>query len=185
MPSKGQKLENPHTGDTYEFLETAADTNGNYIKVMVTLKSKGVRMPDHIHTIQDEFFEVLSCKLTVIDRGEKIIIYPGGERFFPKNRPHNHYNNHLGKVIFIQTVSPALDFDYLLETLHGLSCDGKIRKGKIGFLQQMVLLKYIESKRVLADVPLGLQNALVNALAPLGRILGYRAVYKKYSGIEK
>lgn len=185
MPTKGQKLQNPYTGDTYEFLETAADTNGDYIKVMVTLKSRGARMPDHIHTLQDEFFEVISGKLTVVDRGEKIIIYPGGAKYFPRDRPHNHYNDHLGTVTFIQTVSPALDFDYLLETLHGLSCEGRIRKGKIGFLQQMVLLKYIESKRVLADVPLGLQNALVNALAPVGRILGYRAVYKKYSGIEK
>lgn len=185
MPLKGQILENPRTGDTYEFLETAADTNGDYIKVKVTMKSRGIRMPDHIHKVQDEFFEVISGKLTVVDRGEKIIIYPGGEWFFPSDRPHNHYNGHLGQVVYIQTISPALDFDYLLETLHGLSCDGKIRKGKIGFLQQMVLLKYIDSKRVLADVPLGLQNALVNAFAPVGRILGYRAVYKKYSGIEK
>lgn len=185
MAFKGQILKNPFTGDRYEFLATSADTDGDYVKIKVTVASKGIVGPNHIHLHQDERFEVISGKLAVMYEGKSFILFAGGAKEFPKNQPHNHYNGHNNRTVYIQTVAPALDFEYLLETLDGLGRDGKIRNGRIGFLQQMVLLKYMDSKRVLADVPLNFQNLLVNTFAPLGRILGHRAIYKKYSGIEK
>jgi len=37
----------------------------------------------------------------------------------------------------------------------------------------------------IADIPIGVQMVMMHTIAPIGRLLGYRAVYKKYSGIEK
>lgn len=185
MPQKGQKLENPQTGDSCEFLETSADTNGEYVRVKVTLKSKGLLIPNHVHCFQDERFEVISGKLTIIEDGQTKILYAGQRKFLPKGEAHNHYNNHSYTTVYIHTITPALDYDYLLETLDGLRKDGKIRKGRVPFLQQMVFLKYLDSQRVLADVHPGIQKVMVNALGLLGRFLGYRAIYKKYSGFEK
>lgn len=41
MPQKGQIACNPISGDTYEFLETAADTRGERVKLKATIKTIG------------------------------------------------------------------------------------------------------------------------------------------------
>jgi quercetin dioxygenase-like cupin family protein len=185
MPSKGQILINPNTGDIYEFLETAKDTNGERVTMKMTLKSKGELVPNHFHVLQDESFEVISGKLTILLDGKKQILTEGHKITLPKSKPHNHYNNDAETVVFIQSVSPALDFDYLLENIIGLTIDGKMPNGKAGLVQELVTLKYLDSKSYLANIPQGLQKFLMNVVGPIGRMFGYRAIYKKYSDIEK
>lgn len=185
MPSKGQILNNPDTGDSYEFLETAKDTNGQRVTMKMTLKYKGELVPNHFHALQDENFEVVSGKLTILLDGKKQLLTKGDKITLPKNKPHNHYNNDSETLVLIQTISPALDFDYLLENIIGLTIDGKMPNGKAGLVQELVTLKYLDSKSYLANIPQGLQKFLMNVVGPIGRIFGYRAIYKKYSGIEK
>lgn len=185
MPAKGQILTNPVTGDVYEFFETAKDTNGERVTMKMTLKSKGELVPNHLHSLQDEHFEVVSGKLTIVLEGKKQILTPGDRITLPKNKPHNHYNNDTETVVLIQSVSPALDFDYLLENIIGLTIDGKMPNGKAGSVQELVSLKYLDSKSFLANIPVGVQKILMNIVGPIGRLFGYRAVYKKYSDIEK
>lgn len=185
MPTKGQLLENPATGDIYEFLETAKDTNGERIQMKMTLNRKGKLVPDHFHVLQDEQFEVLSGKLTYLLDGKTQTLSAGEKITLPKNKPHNHYNTADEPLVLVHTVTPALDFDYLLENLIGLTRDGKMKNGKAGLVQQLVTLKYLDSKSYLSGMPVGVQKLLMNIIAPIGRRFGYRAVYKKYSGIEK
>ena len=66
-----------------------------------------------------------------------------------------------------------------LENLFGLVGDGKVPKGQPAFLQLMVWGKSFKSKTYIASVPIGLQKVLTNLLAPVGRLIGYKAVYKK------
>lgn len=185
MPTKGQIITNPITGDSYEFLETARDTGGVSVTMKATLKSKGQLVPDHFHVFQDETFEVISGQLTFLKDGKAITLSAGEKITLPKNVPHNHYNSADTEVVYIHSVKPALDFDYLIENLVGLLADGKGKNGKPGLVQELVFLKYLESKSYLADIPLGLQKLLMHIVAPVGRLLGYRAIYRKYSGIEK
>ena len=185
MPSKGQILSNPNTGDIYEFLETAKDTNGQRVTIKMTLKSIGELVPNHYHALQDEHFEVLSGNLTILLDGKKQVLTQGEKIILPKNKPHNHYNNDTESVVFIQTISPALDFDFLLENIIGLTIDGKMPNGKAGLVQELVTLKYLDSKSYLANIPQGTQRFLMNVVGPIGRMFGYRAIYKKYSDIEK
>lgn len=185
MPVKGQTITNSVTGDSYEFLETAKDTAGASVTMKATLKSKGQVVPKHFHVFQDETFEVISGQLTLLKDGKITTLSAGEKITLPKNVPHNHYNNGDEEVVYIHSVAPALDFDYLIENLIGLIADGKGRNGKLGMVQELVSIKYLESKSYLADIPLGLQKFLVNVVGPVGRLFGYRAIYKKYSGIEK
>lgn len=185
MPTKGQVITNPKNGNSYEFVETASDTNGKYVVMKATLNGKGMNVPNHIHTLQDETFEVISGKLTVWVNGTTTTLAAGEKIMLPKNKPHNHYNHHDDPVSFVQTVTPALDTEHLVETLFGLAAEGKSKNGEYGLVQKMVILKYLDSKTFLADIPIGVQKLLMNVVAPIGRLLGYRAVYKKYSGIEK
>jgi len=184
MPQKGQILKNPATGDIYEYLELSKDTNGERITLKQTI-SKGQLYPTHLHTLQDEGFEVLAGKLTIWSEGKTKTLSQGEKIILSRNKPHNHYNNDDGPVTFIQTVSPALDFEYWLENIIGLTIDGKIQNGKAGFLQDLVTLKYLDSKAFLANIPLGIQKIIMNIVGPIGRLFGYRAIYKKYSGLEK
>lgn len=185
MPKKGQIALNPSNGDFYEFLETAQDTNGERVSLKATIKSKGLLVPRHFHVFQDETFEVLSGQLTVLIDDETRVLTKGEVITLPKNVPHNHYNNDDLPVTYIHSVTPALDFDYLIENLMGLAADGKSKNGKYGLLQELVTLRYLDSKSFLADVPIGIQKLMMNTLAPVARLFGYRAIYKKYSDIEK
>ena len=185
MPIKGQITTNPINGDSYEFIEIAKDTNGEHITLKATIYSKGQLVPNHYHTLQEESFEVVSGQLTVFLDGSLRTLSAGEKITLPKNKPHNHFNNNEIPVTYIHSVAPALDFDYLIETLTKLASDGKSKNGKYGLFQELVLLKYLDSKSYLADVSLGIQKILMNTLAPIGRLFGYRAIYKKYSGIEK
>lgn len=185
MPTKGQVAINSETGDSYEFLETAKDTNGQHVALKATIKSKGQLVPNHFHVLQDEIFEVVSGKLTVMLNGETKVLTIGEKITLPKNISHNHYNNEDVPVCYIHTVSPALDFDFFIENIVGLASDGKGKNGKFGLMQELVTLKYLDSKAFLADKPVVVQKLLMNTIAPIGRLMGYRALYKKYSGVEK
>ncbi|WP_194774593.1 cupin domain-containing protein [Pararhodonellum marinum] len=185
MPTQGQILIDNFTGDTIEFIETSSDTNGERVTLKVTLKSKGQTVDDHLHILQDESFEVLSGTLTYLKDGKKNYIGAGERVVLPKNKPHNHYNTSDEPAAFIQTITPAIDVDYFIENLFGMINDGKVKEGKLPFLQAMVTAKYLESPSRLAAIPMGLQNVLINTIGPMARIFGYRAIYKKYAGIEK
>ncbi len=185
MPTKGQIITNAATGDIYEYLETSNDTKGEKVVMKATIKSKGQLVPKHLHVLQDESFEILSGKLTVWFDGKTTLYSAGQKVTLPKNVAHNHYNDSDEPVSYIHSVTPGLDFDYLIENLVGLAGDGKSKNGKYGLVQELVSLKYLDSKSYLADIPLGVQKVLMGIVAPIGRMMGYRAIYKKYSGIEK
>jgi quercetin dioxygenase-like cupin family protein len=185
MPTKGQKLINKVTGDSYEFLATAEDTNGEHVSLLTNLVAKGKIVPNHFHVLQDETFEEVSGKLTIWLNGKTFDLGTGDHVHLLKNQPHNHFNCSDDTVTYIHTVSPALDFGYLVENLVGLATDGKSKNGNYGLVQELVTLKYLDSKAYLADIPMGIQKVLMAIIAPLGRLAGYRAVYHKYSGIEK
>ncbi|WP_143960447.1 cupin domain-containing protein [Litoribacter populi] len=185
MPTKGQIVIDNFTGDTIEFLETSSDTNGERVTLKVTLKSKGQTVDDHLHPLQDESFKVLSGRMTYLLDGKQNYVSAGEEIILPKNKPHNHYNTSDEPVEFIQTIIPGIDVDYFIENLFGMINDGKVKEGKLPFLQAMVTARYLESPSRLAAIPMGLQNVLIHTIGPLARTFGYRALYKKYTGIEK
>jgi quercetin dioxygenase-like cupin family protein len=185
MPAKGQIITDPTSGDTFEFIETAADTNGERVTVKSTVRSKGQLVPKHFHVFQDETFEVESGHLTVILRDKTMDLPPGEKMTLPSGIPHNHYNGHDEAVVYVHTVEPAMDFDFFLENLVGLAADGKSKNGRFGLVQELVTLRYLDGKSYLADIPIGVQKLLMHTIAPIARLFGYRALYRKYSGIEK
>src|SRR5690606_9413246 len=132
------------------------------------------------HTLQDETFEVISGELTIEKEGETTILSSGEKMTLVRNTPHNHFNAADEKVVYKHTVEPALDFEYLIENLIGLIGDSKNMDGKLSMVQQLVTLKYLDSKSFLADTSPRVQILLMNTVAPVARLFGYRAIYKKY-----
>lgn len=185
MPFKHQVLTDPIKGDVYEFLETAQDSQGERVSIKMTVKTKGQLVPMHLHMLQDEHFTVLSGQLTVLQEGKSQVLQAGESIVLPKNEVHNHFNNHDEPVEFIQTVSPALDFDYFIENLINYTIDHQVKGGKFGLIQQLVTSKYIASKSYVAGIPIPVQNFLMNVVGPIAKLFGVKALYAEYCGINK
>src|SRR5262249_44673326 len=60
MAHAGQILNNPVSGETIEFVTTAADTDGELLAFELTLTPDGQVPGTHVHPEQEERFEVLS-----------------------------------------------------------------------------------------------------------------------------
>lgn len=185
MPKSGKIITNPFNGNSYEFIDTAEETYGEYVLIKATIKSKGPLVPNHIHALQNENFKILEGRMTIWLEGGINTLSAGEQTTLPKNHAHNHYNMEDTPLVYLHKISPALDFDYLMENLVGLAADGKTRNNFFGMIQNLVSLKYLDSVTYLAGVPIRLQKWLADLVAPIARYYGYRAVYRKYSNLEK
>ncbi|MFZ0546666.1 MAG: cupin domain-containing protein [Candidatus Promineifilaceae bacterium] len=100
--------------------------------------------------------------------------YVAGERFtIPRGTVHEMRN--LGSVP-VETnwvVTPALNTEQFMETVWGLSDEGKLMNP----LQYAVLARAYDDVFRLAKPARWLQSMLFVPLSVIGRLLGYRAVY--------
>jgi hypothetical protein len=72
----------------------------------------------------------------------------------------------------------------LFQTLFGLGRDGKTdEEGSPRLLQGAVMLKEFEDEYRLARGPLPVQKVVIAVFAPIGRLLGYKARYARYSEV--
>ena len=75
---------------------------------------------------------------------------------------------------------PALKTETFFETISGLSREGKAGgKGTPNLLQAAVIAQAYAEEFRLARPPWPVQRVLFAVLAPLGRLLGYRASYRE------
>lgn len=174
------------SGDSGELLETSAMSSGARVKAKITFaEAKGISIiPAHIHSFQDEQYEVISGKLTYLLNGTKHIAEAGTTIHLPRGVSHKHYSEGPGDAVAIQTVTPGLDFDYLLDGIFGLGSEGRALRGLDQVVQSLVWLRKMKSKLLRAGVPPWLQYAGAWLLTPIAYLFGYRAVYRRFSGEE-
>lgn len=185
MAHQGQIWKDAVTGDVVEMLETTNDSKGERIQFRFNIKPGGFKPVEHIHPDQDEIFEIIRGKFTYILDGKKNAAGPGDKVILPKGIKHTHYNDEpYVDLEMVQSIVPALDSENLVESILGLSRDGQLKNGEPKFLQVMVWLRHYKAKVYLAKVPAGMQKFLSFVLAPVGRLVGYKAAYKKYSGFD-
>lgn len=83
----------------------------------------------------------------------------------------------------IMGIRPALNTETFFETIYGLSRYGKVdENGVPPLLQTAIICRTYEN--YLPSPPIWLQKALFAVLAPVGRLMGYRASYPEYSGAD-
>ena len=170
-------------GDSMEILDSAEMTNGAYTRVRLVFKPGGSRVPAHRHLLQDEHYEVLSGTVTyMLDR--KIYQAPAGTKFtLPKGVIHEHYTVGPEDAVSIQTITPALDFDVIVENLFGLGSEGRGVTLPDALMQGLVWIRKMKGPFYLA-IPIWFQRALAAVVTPIAYAFGYRAVYKRFSGEE-
>jgi hypothetical protein len=118
-------------------------------------------------------------KLRQSGRGEQATVPPG--------TPHRWYSvDDQEKARFLFEFRPALNIEILFETLYGLATDGNTdSNGLPKPLQMAVILNGLHKGEIyLATPPVAVQKALFALLSPVGKLVGYRDYYPKYSGAD-
>ena len=172
------------TGDSLELLETSAMTNGARVRARIVFAAQGGLAGAHIHLFQDESYEVLSGRLAYTLDGTKRIAQAGETVTLPRGVPHQHYAAGPEDAVVIMTMTPGLDFDYLLENVFGRGSEGKVPKGFAHNIQAVVWRRKLKSNFTLPGIPVWVQDATAWIITPFAYLFGYRAVYKRFSGEE-
>ncbi|MGH2851567.1 MAG: cupin domain-containing protein [Solirubrobacteraceae bacterium] len=183
MATAGQTIDNPITGERVRFVETASDTRGERLVIEVSMRPAGRIAAAHVHSRQEERFTVLAGAIRMVlagrtrsaAEGETVVVAPGVA--------HTWWNDGVGVAQVRVEFRPALDTETFFETFFGLARDEKTnRKGMPNLLRSLVLVADLgDSCPCLPRPPPPVQRLVARALAPIGRLAGYRAVYARYS----
>jgi mannose-6-phosphate isomerase-like protein (cupin superfamily) len=178
MIRQGDSIENRVTGERLVFLKTAQETNGELVVVEAFVQPTGFVASTHLHPCQEERFHVL--RGTVGFRLHRSSIYAGpGQRItVPAGTPHKFWNAGEDEAHFECEIRPALQFERLIETMFALATDGKTnRKGMPNPLRLAVIARAHYDDVRLPFPPEWMQRMGLALGAPLGRLLGYEAIY--------
>jgi quercetin dioxygenase-like cupin family protein len=174
MIRPGDRLENPVTGEVLIFHRTAEETGGKSVLVEVIVRPHGFVAAAHVHPFQTERFEILEGRLGLRVDGKELEAGPGDVAVVPPGTPHRFWNAGEDEARFQCEVSPALQFESLIETMFTLAAEGKTnRKGMPNPFQLAVIARaHLDTVR-LPFPPALLQRAGLALGAPVGRLLGY------------
>jgi len=175
MIRKGDRLENPVTGEVLIFHRTAEETDGESVLFETILRPDGFVAAAHVHPFQTERFEVLEGRIALRVGDEKLVVGPGGVATVKPGTPHRFENAGKGEARFLCEVRPALAFESLIETMFTLASEGKTnRRGMPNPLRLAVIARaHFDTVRG-PFPPVFVQRAALAIGAAFGSLLGYR-----------
>jgi quercetin dioxygenase-like cupin family protein len=178
----GHVMENPVGGENrIVFTNTAQQTGGEVFGLEVFIRAGAPGTPEMVHPLQDESFQILSGSLDFSIGGQERRLEAGESLLIPKGTPHNWWNESNEETHALVELKPALRSEELFANIYGLFNE----KGALpNPLQMAVLFNEHFNEGHLTKPPLLVQKAMFGVLAPVGRLLGYKAHYPKYSGWE-
>jgi quercetin dioxygenase-like cupin family protein len=185
MSKAGDVFDNPVTRETGFVRLGTEETDGDLMVVDLQMPaSDGPLLPMHVHPGHSERFIVVEGEIAFIRGDEKGVVHPGGEADIPPGSPHGWWNIGTQDARVIVEVRPAARFEQLSRTVFGLVREGKTNpKGMPNPLQAAVLAQEFGDVIVFTSPPAWVQRILYGLLAPLGRVLGYRATYARHRQI--
>jgi quercetin dioxygenase-like cupin family protein len=179
MIKKGDAIVNIRTGQKMTFLETWAETNGTQLKIDCVSPVTSEREKSHLHPYQENRFTILEGNLHFTINGKEQLAKAGDIISIPKNVPHRFYNSGDADAHYVQEFFPALKIDRLFETFFVLARDGKLNKGGTpNILRTALILLNFEKEIRLAQPNWMLQKGVFMLLAPIARLMGYKAEHE-------
>ena len=183
MLRAGDTIHNPVTGERIVFRQTAAETGGEAVVIETFVQPGGFVAAAHVHPSQEERFQVLRGTVGFKVGGDTQVVGPGSRLTVPAGTPHKFWNAGDDLAQFVCEIRPALQFESLLSTMFALAGDGKTnRKGMPNPLRLAVIANAHFDTVRLPFPPAVLQRMALAMGAPLGRLLGYGAVYTPAPG---
>lgn len=177
-----QVIENPIAGERVTFLRRRDDTDGELVELELVAEPFAAGPPEHVHDHQEERFEILAGSVTGTLDGKPFTATAGDSLVVSAGTPHQWWNDGEEELRARVEVRPALEIAEFLETVYGLAADGKTNaKGIPNPLQMAVIADHYWETNHLVSPPAPIQKLVFSLLAPLGRLVGYRAFYPEYS----
>ena len=183
MGRKGDVLYNPRRRERVMLVETAAETNGERLTMLVTQEPTTARMPAHFHPHQRETFTMKSGALTyVLGDAEPRVARAGDTLTVEPGVRHNWWNEGPEAVEMVGVLEPAGRWLEFMETIYGLTNEGKVSpRGIPNPLQMAVVAWEFRREWVPAALPAAARMTVLPILAAIGRAVGYRATYPSYA----
>ena len=184
MATVGESIENPVNGERITWIETARSTNGERLVLDLLLRPGAQVAAEHRHVRQEERFRVQSGTLGLEIGGERQEVRSGPtEVVVAPGLRHRWWNDGAEEALVRVELRPALNTETFFETFFGLARDGKTNSHGIpGLLQIAVAFRDLgDSCPTLTRPPASVQRAVFAVLAPVGRLAGRQAVYRRYS----
>jgi quercetin dioxygenase-like cupin family protein len=186
MAQVGQTIEHPLSGERITFLETAATTGGDLLKISLEMAPGGILGAAHVHPRALEEFEVLSGRIELKTDGKARVADAGESVIVPRGAGHISGNPFDDPATIAVAFRPALKMETFFETVFGLASDGKLntKTQMPSFLQMVLLLHDYREDIGLPGVAGIATRGLGLVLAPLARARGYRSRYPQYSAAD-
>jgi mannose-6-phosphate isomerase-like protein (cupin superfamily) len=170
----GDEIVNPRTGQRMVFLETGEEL----LRIDSYNPPSPPLEPEHVHPFQESGAEVISGSLRFRVGGEERSVKAGESITIPANTPHHFWNDGEEEAHSVQWFRPALKIDRFFESYFGLAQDGMLNEyGSPSFWQLAVMAPYFGDDIRTPSPPWAVQRVIFGLLAPIGRLLGYRAQY--------
>ena len=170
MAYTGQTLNNPVSGETITFTQTAAETDGELLAFDLELTADGKVPGMHVHPEQTECFRVVEGRMRFKLGRDTIEAGPGDIVTVPPGARHK-FANAGGQVAKAKVeVRPALQMAELLETAVKLAEEGRTLRS--GMPRPMAFAQFVRKfKREVRGPfpPAWVQQATMAPLAALAR----------------
>jgi mannose-6-phosphate isomerase-like protein (cupin superfamily) len=190
MSQCGDVYENKVTGE-YAVVLRGSEDRGEGPGIAHLLARPGAAVVgEHFHPHMIERFTVVRGRLDARIAGQVLSLEPGQSATVEAGTVHDWWNGSTTEdahVIVEVDRSPGAEgidpnrFELLIGMLFGLANDGKVdKKGRPGPLQGAVIAQEFSDIVVFTNPPPAVQRVLLTVLAPIGRLLGYRAIDPNY-----
>jgi mannose-6-phosphate isomerase-like protein (cupin superfamily) len=186
--STKKKLDNPLTGESIIYRQTAVETNGRLLQFdyFMKPKSKGMSTIPHTQPKLEQRMRVISGTMSYSmgkDKKKKLLT-SGQSVVIPPGVVHSLWNDGAEELHVLDEYEPALNMQKFFETLYGLARDDKVNKKTYlpGFLQTAVIASFYKDE---VGVGSSFQKFLVGIsrlFVPLAKRRGYKPWYQEYSG---
>lgn len=187
MSKTGETFENPRSGE-YGYVRLGTeDTNGELVISDMRIRPGGAVIGAHIHPHIHERFTVLDGQVGYQLGDKKGVAVAGDVLDLPPGVLHDWWNaSDTEEAHVIVEITPAERFERLISTLFGLAHMGKTNaQGVPNLLHMAVISQEYADVVQFVSPPLWIQKALFAVLAPIGRLLGYKAYYPEFLNIPR
>ncbi|MDW6022258.1 cupin domain-containing protein [Mesorhizobium sp. BAC0120] len=190
MSRCGDVYENKITGEYAVVLRGTEDRGDGPAIAHLTARPGAAVVGEHFHPYLIEKFTALRGRLDARIAGKHLCLEPGQSATVEAGVVHDWWNSSRAEeahVLVEITRAPGADhfdpgrFELLIGMLFGLANDGKVDKnGRPSPLQAAVIVREFADMVVFTHPPQAVQKVLLGILAPLGKLLGYKAIDPVY-----
>lgn len=160
-------------GEKLEFNDAREQTNGARSEAILTLGAGKKGPGAHIHTLQEEGFEVLSGQMIAVVNGKEIVVNAGETIVVKPGEAHTFRNGKADEALVAKFwYEPALNTEWMLQNLGEDAMKNGGDWDKMSVLPAMYIFYKLRREYRLAGMPYWLQDIIFGIGAGIAKLTG-------------